>query len=52
MPSQLKFASLKLNRLSNLKLRFFKFSEERPCHSENEFYHPEAGFPFHAFPHR
>ena len=35
------FASLKLNRLHNLKLPVFKFSGERTNHSENEqIYHP------------
>ena len=35
------FASLKLNRLYNLKLPVFKFLGERTYHSENEeIYHP------------
>ena len=35
------FASLKLNRLYNLKLPIFKFLGERTNHSENEqIYHP------------
>ena len=35
------FASLKLNRLYNLKLPVFKFLEKRTNHSENEqIYHP------------
>ena len=35
------FASLKLNRLYNLKLPVFKFLGERTNHSENEqIYHP------------
>ena len=36
------FASLKLNRLYNLKLPVFKFLGERTNHSENEqIYHPD-----------
>ena len=41
MPSKSTFASLKLNRLYNLKLPVFKLSGERTNHSENEqIYHP------------
>ena len=36
MPSQVNVPTSKLNRLYNLKLPVFKFSEERTNHSENE----------------